>query len=181
MTKPLLLIDVDGPLNPTMSLSQARAAGYQRYQMNPLTESGQSWRDVHGMRLRVFLNRAHGTALLELAELYDLVWATTWRDDANAWIAPRLGLPRLPFIELTDRPFNSETRKDGTYWKTHEIVQYVDGRPFVWIDDQVSSYDPMYAMAHHPGPFLIHKVDHAVGLTTTDFEALATWATEEAS
>lgn len=46
----------------------------------------------------VALNPAHGPMLLRFAAEHgvELVWATTWTDDANTMIGPLLELPELP-------------------------------------------------------------------------------------
>ncbi|GAA3369335.1 hypothetical protein GCM10020367_11640 [Streptomyces sannanensis] len=81
-TLPLLLIDIDGPLNPYGGQPERRPEGYTTHRMCP---SG--W--THGKPLRVWLNHGHGEELLALAEQYELVWATTWKGEANVWIGPR--------------------------------------------------------------------------------------------
>ena len=30
---------------------------------------------------------------------------------------------------------------DGVYWKTPEIMAWADGRPFAWIDDEITDAD----------------------------------------
>lgn len=175
--KPFLLIDVDGPLNPVMSISQARARGYDRHMLNPMMADGSMWRDAHGMKLRVFLNRAHGEGLLKLTDVFDLVWATTWEHEANMLIGPRIGLPKLPVIEF-DRSWRLPTRPDGTYFKTHDVVRYVNGRSFAWVDDEVSEHDEEYVAEHHTGPALLCDVSPLTGLTGEHFAKLREWAEE---
>ncbi|MEU1087046.1 hypothetical protein ACFYPN_14535 [Streptomyces sp. NPDC005576] len=166
-TKPLLLIDIDGPLNPYMALSRRRAPeGYRRHRMRPT-----GWET--GQALPVLLNPAHGPALLALAGRYELVWATTWKNEANVWVGPHLGLPVLPFV---DWPVVGGSAGDGTFWKTRHVVAYAAGRPFAWIDDEVREQDRAWVAAHHPGPALLRQIDPAVGLERPDFDALADWA-----
>jgi hypothetical protein len=76
---PLVLVDVDGVLNPF----QSRTGDYRRH-----------WVFPGGIAHRLLLNPGHGPMLLELARASgaELVWATYWRDRANTWIAPRIGL-----------------------------------------------------------------------------------------
>lgn len=165
--KPLLLIDIDGPLNPYAALVLRKPpAGYRRYTMGPT-----GWTDGPG--LPVLLNPEHGGELLALAGAYELVWATTWMDEANEWIAPRLGLPPLPYI---DWPSMHGDALDGTYWKTPCVVEYAAGRPFAWIDDEITALDVAWVAQHHPARALLRPVDPRVGLTREDFDALAAWA-----
>ncbi|MCX5395932.1 HAD domain-containing protein [Streptomyces sp. NBC_00102] len=166
-TKPLLLIDIDGPLNPYMALSRRRdPEGYRRHRMRPT-----GWET--GQALPVLLNPEHGTRLLALADRYELVWATTWKDEANTWVGPHLGLPPLPFV---DWPEVGGSSGDGTFWKTRHVVAYAAGRAFAWIDDEVREQDRAWVAAHHPGPALLRQIDPAVGLEPPDFDALAAWA-----
>lgn len=174
--KPLLLIDVDGPLNPFDAPPHRRPAGYSTHRLKP-----DGWIAQHPgvpeqrvKPLRVWLNPAHGPALMSLP--FELVWATTWEHDANEWIGWRIGLPRelnLPVIEFGDQYV---TRPDGTYVKTWRVVEYAAGRPFVWVDDQITDIDRAYVDRHHDGPALLHCVDPRKGLTDADFAVLADWA-----
>ncbi len=55
----------------------------------------------------------HGPQLLSLP--FDLVWATTWEEEANTFIAPVLGLPELPYLTW---PSPRPEPEDGVFWKT---------------------------------------------------------------
>ncbi|MDQ1011860.1 hypothetical protein QFZ82_006345 [Streptomyces sp. V4I23] len=164
--KPLLLIDVDGPLNPYAAQPERRPEGYGTHRMRPT-----GWTD--GKPLRVWLNPGHGTELLALARWYDLVWATTWKGEANDWIGPRLGLPELPFV---DWPQMHGRAPRGTFWKTQYILEYAAGRPFAWVDDDITPYDHEYVEQQHLAAALLLRVDERIGLTRPDFDALADWA-----
>ncbi|MEU3919098.1 HAD domain-containing protein [Streptomyces sp. NPDC029004] len=164
--KPLLLIDIDGPLNPYAARAQRRPEGYRTHRMRP---SG--WTD--GKPLRVWLNPEHGVELLALAEAYELVWATTWKGEANEWIGPHLGLPELPFI---DWPQMHGKAPRGTFWKTQYILEYAAGRPFAWVDDEITALDQEWVAQRHLAAALLLRVHPGIGLTRPDFDALADWA-----
>lgn len=166
---PLLFLDVDGPLNPYAAQPERRPAGYTTIRVPFGRDEGPLGR---ARMLRVWLNPAHGPALLGLG--CALVWATTWMDDANRWIAPVLDLPRLPFVDFGEALLRE--RPDGVHWKTTAIVAYAGGRPFAWVDDEQSALDHAYVAAHHAGPALLHHVDPRVGLRDGDFAALADFA-----
>ncbi|MEU9083289.1 HAD domain-containing protein [Streptomyces sp. NPDC048357] len=167
--KPLLLIDVDGPLNPYAAKAQRRPEGYTTHRMRPT-----GWREGESAKpLRVWLNPAHGEELLALAEAYELVWATTWKDEANDWIGPHLGLPRLPFI---DWPSMHGRAPRGTFWKTQYILEYAGERPFAWIDDDIGAMDREYVERLHPAHALLLRIDEQIGLVREDFDTLGTWA-----
>ncbi|MFJ9925420.1 hypothetical protein ACIRU5_05250 [Streptomyces misionensis] len=162
MARPLLFLDVDGPLNPYAGRPERRPEGYTTIRV-PLDAR---------RPLRVWLNPAHGPALLALG--YELCWATTWMAEANRWIAPVLGLPELPYVDFGTGLFAH--RPDGVHWKTEAIVAYAGGRPFAWVDDELGPADPAFVTGHHPGPALLHPVDPRIGLREGDFGALARFA-----
>ncbi|MGW7445397.1 hypothetical protein [Kitasatospora sp. NPDC054795] len=177
--RPLLLVDVDGPLNPCAAKPYRRPDGYETHRLTtPRWEAAErrrltAWGLPHKAPkpLRVWLNPAHGPALAALP--FDLAWATTWQEEANAFIGPLLGLPGLPYIPW------SEPRPEpggGVFWKTPQIVAWAKGRPFAWVDDLITEADRVWVEAHHPGPALLHHVDPKVGLTAQDFARLADWS-----
>jgi hypothetical protein len=173
-TRPLLLIDIDGPLNPYLAKPHRRPAGYTTHRMKPRSwASKQDGPATLPKPLRIWLNPDHGLRLRALP--YDLVWCTAWMHDANEWIAPRLGLPALPVIEFGDL---FDYPPDGTHWKTRTVIEWAAGRPFAWIDDEINQADEAYVAAHHDGPVLLHHVHPAKGLVPADFAALRHWADE---
>lgn len=94
-------------------------------------------------------------------------------DDANACVAPRLGLPDLPVADWPE-PSAGDLRS-GTHWKTAGLVAWAAGRAFAWVDDEIGDADRRWVSAHHPGPALLHRVDPQVGLGERDFAALDIW------
>lgn len=151
-SRPLLFLDVDGPLNP---YAPSNSAGYVVRRLN-------------GAQVR--LHRSHGSRLQALP--YTLVWATSWEEDANLWIAPELRLPRLPVVTFPDQG----VQPAGLSFKTTTLLECAAGRPFAWVDDEITDHDRQWVADHHPGPALLHQVDPAAGLTDADFHALAQWA-----
>lgn len=63
----------------------------------------------------------------------------------------------------------------GLHWKTRTLVVRAAGRPFVWVDDEITATDRAWVATHHEGPALLHRVDPHRGLTEADFIALARW------
>lgn len=165
-TKPMLLLDVDGPLNPEMNPTVAHNKGYARHHLH--SENGKTY--------PVLLNPTHGKALLALTDVFDLVWATTWVHEANTLIAPLLGLPtNLPVIPWPDGAM--DTYRRGS-WKTEHIALWAGKRPFAWLDDEINSRDRRYlAATTYIGPHLAHRVEPHIGLRDADFTAVRLWAT----
>ncbi len=102
-----------------------------------------------------------------------MVWASTWMADANEEVAPRIGLPELPVVDWPEGYEEQPTR--GLHWKTEALVAWAGGRPFVWVDDEISDADRAWVAANHPGDALLHRVDPRVGLSDRDFAAIERW------
>jgi hypothetical protein len=117
------------------------------------------------------IDPAHGRRLAALR--CEPVWATTWTADANECIAPRLGLPDLPVVQWPDPSGPDEP--GGLHWKTRALVRHAAGRPFVWVDDEITAADRAWTAAHHPAPALLHRVDPRRGLTEADYATVTAW------
>ncbi|MER8186884.1 hypothetical protein [Kitasatospora sp. NPDC094015] len=171
--RPLLMLDVDGPLNPYVAKPHRRPAGYLTHRVRPASWiARQHDRPPHRAKpLRLWLHPDHGPALLALP--FELVWATTWKDEANEHLAPLLGLPQLPWV---DWPSMHHGDPDDLHWKTRHLVAWAAGRPFAWVDDELTARDTDWITAHHPAPALTLAIDHRIGLRPADFALLAGWA-----
>ncbi len=161
---PLLFLDVDGPLIPFGGAPQQ----YPAYQTAPGLEA-----DANPLLARI--NPEHGLRLRALA--CELVWATAWMADANQYIAPRLGLPRLAVVTWPEASAADEEHdeRQGLHWKTRTLVRWAAGRAFAWVDDEITSSDRAWVAVHHPGQALLHRVDPGRGLTGTDYLILGGW------
>ncbi|MFB6720007.1 HAD domain-containing protein [Kribbella sp. NPDC056345] len=159
MPAPLLFLDVDGPLIP-FGAAQPYPAYPPYDDMNPLLDR---------------VNPAHGPRLAGLG--CELVWATTWMDDANDCVSPRLGFADLPVVTWPDSTGDEPL---DLHWKTPTIVHQAAARPFIWLDDEITNTDRDWVQAHHPAPVLLHKVDPTRGLTDADFATLHQWLISEA-
>ncbi|WP_432093901.1 HAD domain-containing protein [Streptomyces sp. bgisy100] len=173
--RPLLLLDVDGPLNP-YAARLYRPRGYTTHRLHPaiwLSRQTPGSRS-HRRGLRVRLNPGHGRRLTTLP--YELAWATTWMHQANEMIAPAIGLPGdLPVIEWPEL-FTKDP--DGLYWKTRHLLTWAAGRPFVWVDDMITDLDTAHVAAHHDAPALLLRIHPRRGLRDADFATLGRWAAE---
>lgn len=106
----------------------------------------------------------------------ELVWATTWMADANECICPRIGLPPLAVViwpEPSD--VDEQDERTGMHWKTRALVDWAAGRPFAWVDDEITDADRVWVSGHHPGQALLHRVDARCGLADGDYVALNEW------
>lgn len=119
MAKPLLLVDIDGVLNP--SPSRADRELFEEVEVGspePFT--------------RALVNVQHGDWLRELTHHFSLLWASTWQEDAAYSFGPLLGLPDLPYIDFDSSPLVA-----GLMLKIPAVAEATKGRAFVWFDDEV--------------------------------------------
>jgi hypothetical protein len=159
--RPLLFLDVDGTLIP-FGTPPAAPPDPPRNQTRGQVQPD----DAHPLLHRV--ESEHGRLLSALP--CDLVWASTWMSDANDVLAPLLGLPALPVLDWPD-----SDEAGPLHWKTRGLVEWAQGRPFVWVDDEISPADRVWVSAHHHGPALLHRVDPRHGLTEGDFTVIKYW------
>lgn len=162
--RPLLFLDVDGPLIPFGGASQQ----YPTYAMGLVSSEA----DANPLLSRV--DPEHGPRLTALP--CQVVWATTWMDEANESISPRIGLPPLAVVNWPEpSPLDDQDERDGLHWKTRALVDWAAGRPFAWVDDEITDIDRVWVAAHHRGHALLHRVDPRLGLTEDDYAVLESW------
>ncbi|MFJ8009449.1 HAD domain-containing protein [Streptomyces fagopyri] len=155
--RPLLFLDVDGPLLPFGDGSQREPSGTAT--------------DAHLMRL----DPRVGPRLAALP--CELAWATTWEETANTPIAPRLGLPPLPVVRRPE-PFDAHEHEGqwfGLHWRTRTLAAWAGGRPFVWVDEEITDADRDGVSTNHPAPAFLHRIASSRGLTNEDFAVLGQW------
>jgi hypothetical protein len=163
--RPLVLLDVDGVLNPARRHTL-------RLRHHECVLDGQTY--------RILLNRRHGRQLAALARDTgsELAWATTWEQHANVEIGPRIGLPPLPVIAVNGDPGT----RAGEHFKTRHVAEYVTRRPFVWFDDSLGAADWQY-LKDHPGvdEFLLVDVDPRTGLNDGHLARAREWLAKRAA
>jgi hypothetical protein len=165
--KPVVFLDVDGPLNPYMAKPTRRPVGFETHRLRPT-----GWVDRRD--LRVWLAPEHGPMLLDFVAEHnaELVWATTWEHDANRFIGPAIGLPELPVVEWGFTAF---------HWKFDAMLAYAGKRPLVFFDDfdgdkaRYSSEIEWFEAQRGDLPTRLHFVDPRIGLTELDFSLAGMW------
>ena len=151
-TTPLLLIDIDGCLSP--------------YELHDLPEH---YREVDFGLKDLPLSRQFTSGLLDLADLYDLDWATTWEDSANA-AALRLGWPPLPVVHFD---YARPAAGGFDYFKTQTIRDFAGDRSLAWLDDKVTWADATNLVDQHD--CLIIRTDILRGIEQRHLDVLASW------
>jgi HAD domain in Swiss Army Knife RNA repair proteins len=110
----LLMVDVDGMLNPNIP-----SVNHVTYKINGFT---------------VYLNPEHGSWLIDLATRTnsELVWCTYWEANAPKLVAPKVGLPEMPYIPIHVFKMSASVGAN----KAYSAKKYADGRKFVMLEDE---------------------------------------------
>jgi hypothetical protein len=148
--RPLLLLDVDGVLLVVRSPGDEDEAIDDEPTLHP--EAG-AW-------------------MAELADAFDVVWATTWEHMANHVVAPALGMASLPSIK-----FDMDHRRPTA--KLPSVIAWVGDRPCAWIDDDLHDDADTWAAGRRVPTLLVH-VDMAEGMNRRHVDRLLAWAAEVA-
>lgn len=162
---PAVLLDVDGPLNPYDKGRKhlvVPSDGYTRHYIK-----------VVGTTYALWLNPEHGDMLSGLAACSELMWCTAWGEEANTHIAPLIGLPTLPVIELGP-PFYS----DDAIWKRGAVEEQLGERPLAWFDDQFERGDFAWAKTRSAAghPTLLIDVSPTTGILPSHVDSALAWA-----
>jgi hypothetical protein len=156
MSRPLLLIDIDGVISLFGFDHRRRPAG--------------TFVVVDGVPH--LLSEGAAGELRRLADAFEQVWCSGWEEKADEYLPHALGLPSgLPHLS-----FPAPGDGDGRHWKLAAIDRYAGpDRPLAWIDDD---HDPTcHAWAEQrPGPTLLVATEPASGLTARHTSALLDWA-----
>ena len=153
-TKPTLLVDVDGVLNP-YGFDEI-PNGFSEYHFFPEDDQPVLLADIHGEWLR------------ELGEVFEMVWATGWGEEANRLIAPRFGLSSWPTVPFPPIPFPPAE-------KVPSVDRFIGDLACAWVEDDMTKEAFDWA-ARREAPTLLIEVEPSIGLTREMVERLSDWA-----
>jgi hypothetical protein len=172
LTRPLLLVDIDG----VVSL----------FGFAPHSPPEGSFHTIDG--IPHFLSSTAAAHLLALGEIFELVWCSGWEERANEYLPSLLGLPtELPFLRFaptTDRRSASAAsgvagcgaeRSTRGHWKLDAIDAYAGARRLAWIDDCLDEACRVWAAARG-APTLLVQTQADVGITAVHVDRLMRWA-----
>ena len=152
MSEPLLLLDVDGVLNPFPDTPD----GYAEHAFFPDDDEP------------VRLHPAHADWLRELMADFEIAWASAWGDAANEHICSAFGLPAFRVVALPETPFEPREKVPG-------VAAFVGD----WVDDVVTQEARAWS-AGRSAPTLLVEVSSSSGLTREIVDRLKAWAEEVA-
>lgn len=164
MTRPLVLLDVDGVVN---AVHPDRAAG--------------SFDDFRQLPQRHWLNFSakQGARLTELREKTDLVWHTTWQAGTLVRILTKLlGWEDTPVLHPITWDYN---RPDVGWWKSPVAERFILERQqrFVWIDDDLEAgtreFDTLGWVVESGLDHLLVCPTWELGLTPHELDLIEEW------
>ncbi len=159
---PLLMVDIDG----VISLFGAPAAYAGDV---PERAADGSFHSIEG--IPHFLSAIAAAHLLDLAQHFELVWASGWEERADEHLPHLLGLPSgMPFLR-----FDRAVGRSNAHWKLDAIERFAGGRPLAWIDDALDEECREWA-ARRAAPTLLVQTDPRAGLTEMEVAELTAWA-----
>ncbi len=167
---PFLMVDIDGVIS--------LFGGWQPPGWDSAGAPGGGGRSVEGSLHSIdgtphFLSATAAAHLLDLAALFELVWASGWEERANEHLPRLLGLPEeLPFLR-----FERTVGRSNAHWKLDAIDAYAGERPLAWVDDAFNDACHEWASVRSErAPTLLVQTEPERGLTEREAALLARWA-----
>lgn len=177
--KPILLLDVDGVLNPLDAEDLSL--------FDPLEDVVGAW----ATQAEVYHSK-HNHVRLEVLQLrFDLVWCTGWEDRANDVVGPVHGLPKLDVVRFDSMTLGGvhlpptfsgqEWLESTSCWKLPWVASWLerhDNPPVAWVDDQIEQGDLEWANRRNVAgqPTFLVRPDPTKGLTDEHVRHLMQWA-----
>ena len=159
MTRPVILLDVDGVLN-AYRYDDRNGEGFGDFQTA----------ECYGYQITYSQKMGDRLAALDA----DIVWHTTWAggNRCNTEIGPLFGWGNLPVLA---EPGWGSTHGDYYWWKLDPAFDYIrnNPRPFVWIDDDLLyEFGAENTMKSLCQPCLLIAPSPHTGITVAEMERI---------
>lgn len=143
--KPVLFLDIDGVIN---------VIPRNRGNINklPHLRVWDEWKTVEILTYPITYSPQLIAHLNRISKKVEIVWLTTWREQAIKDFAPVVGLDAFRHIDPrgSEYPWGSQLSFAGPtdlrWWKLNGVLDELNsvGRPFIWIDDDLRSPTKKY-------------------------------------
>lgn len=89
------------------------------------------------------------THLNRISQKADMVWLTTWNEEASRDFAPAVGLNIFPFVAPEGRDdawysgaLSFNWLPENRWWKLNAVLEHLHSEdvPFIWVDDYLRSH-----------------------------------------
>jgi hypothetical protein len=170
MTRPILLLDVDGVINCFGTIWT------EEYEAEHFDGGCARMSDEGHFSLRV--RHETGVLLRELAEVFDVVWCTAWEERAHPQFQQWLGLPEEPWPHISFQDWNGRLA-NGRSWKAPWVDEWATDRgPIAWLDDDLGLEDARWASlrSEHHAPTMLERTRPAQGLVRHHVDRLKDFA-----
>jgi hypothetical protein len=151
--RPLLLLDIDGVLDPWAAT--ACPDGFEEHVLFPADEQPHRFARHHSRWIR------------DLDRRFEIAWASAWGMVANDLVGPILGLPTFAWVPYPEDPWPPES-------KVPSIAAFVGDRAVAWVDDVIGDDAHDWASGR-AAPTLLVETDPAIGLTLDHLATLRRW------
>lgn len=143
--KPVFFLDIDGVVNVIPP----------RKGVPPHLKVWEDWRKIEVATYPINYSPNLIDHLNRISEKADIVWLTTWREEASKDFAPAVGLNEFKFLNHkgVEDPWGTTSSFGGSpenrWWKMNAVLHHIDtvGTPFIWIDDEMRSSTKKYVRA----------------------------------
>lgn len=168
--RPVWLLDIDGVVNALahQPITDSFAAEQWIHVMvrTDLPELGPAVFPILSARpVLDFVAAVHASGAVEVR------WHSTWREAANADLAPALGLPQLP---ISVAPEWANHHALVPWWKQPAAERVLEsGRRLVWTDDDIAVFRPDLRAFEDRDDALLIAPDRERGLSQDELDAIA--------
>lgn len=123
--KPIWLLDIDGVVN-CGNRTPPTHLGYNFLEFKQRAGDGYEYNMIVAKEVVDFID--------EMSDFFQIVWCTTWQQDANAF-GKKIGLKEFPWIDESKLPYSQYHWKRAAFEKFQEA-----GHSVLWTDDDIRKF-----------------------------------------